>query len=408
MKNFSRAIFACCLVLFTAFPAAAELSVTFVNRTDFEIQSVSIKGDGGGMGFTVRVVPGNFCVFTDGNSNELHEVTIDAGLMLFTFTDMAAVAGNAAPTFELTFDANDRPHLTLVDKPGQKGSGQAGSAPEGESFDLPAGPIWNNDHAKERCPEVLAEWLAANPGRQAEWNGNWATVISGERSVCGITITGGEAAPASPAVPSLVNVVGNVTVFADPATPAEATFAAITGAANLGEIRAMGAQNSSLWSSQVYLPATFAGKTWAVFVESAEAFSRNDADKPGGCILRTYTGGPEGLAALMQALAAEGYRPWFTQLTAGEDMDTDVMVKIWEEDLSTEEAWEQVAEASVDINQGGNPAAVDTVLLTGEGYARAEKGENPELPGLRLRVSNAGVVVLQYLPDASVLISMAR
>ena len=47
-------------------------------------------------------------------------------------------------------------------------------------------------------------------------------------------------------------------------------------------------------------------------------------------------------------------------------------------------------------------------LLTEEGYARAAKGEDAALPGFRLRVSNADVVVLQYLPDASGLISMTR
>lgn len=59
-------------------------------------------------------------------------------------------------------------------------------AEEGEekTFSLEAGPIWNNDHAKERCPEVLAEWLAANPGKQARWTGHWNTTVPNEMSVC--------------------------------------------------------------------------------------------------------------------------------------------------------------------------------------------------------------------------------
>ena len=405
MYYISRIFFTCCLVLVSACPALAELKATFINRTDFEIQSISIKGDGGSMEFTVRVVPGNFCVFTDGNSNELHEVTIDAGLMLFTFTDMAALADNAAPTLELTYDADGRPHLTLVDKPAQADSG---SVPERDSFDLPAGPIWNNDHAKKRCPQVLEEWLAANPGKKAEWNGNWATVKPGEMSVCGITVTGADNIPAPVAVPSLINLVGTASAFADPSAPTQAEFTAILSAKNLYEIREMGAQNSSLWHSKIYLPASFAGRTWAVFVESAEAFSGNDADKPGTCILRTYTGGPEGVIPLMQGLAAEGYRPWFAQLSTGEDMNTEEMVKLWEEYPDAAEAWEQVADACADVNRGGEPAAVDVVLLTEEGYAKAAKSEEAALPGFRLRVSNAVVVTMQYMPDISTLIGMTR
>lgn len=53
-----------------------------------------------------------------------------------------------------------------------------------EPLVLEAGPIWNNDHAKERCPEVLAEWLAANPGREATWTGHWTTTVANEMSIC--------------------------------------------------------------------------------------------------------------------------------------------------------------------------------------------------------------------------------
>lgn len=396
MKKSVWALFVCCLALFAAGPALAELSVTFVNRTDFEIQAISIKGDGGGMSFTVKVVPGNSCVFVEGNSRELHEVTIDAGLMLFSFADMAALAGNDKPTLELSYDANDRPHLTLVDKP----------AAEGDFFDLEAGPIANNSHAQKRCPEVAEEWLAANPGKQIKWNGNWATVTHGEMSVCGMTILGGGAE--APAPPSLINFVGTASAFADPLVQSDIAFTAITSAGTMGKIRAMGGKQSPIWDSQVYLPAAFAGKTWAVFVEPEETFSRADSAKPGECGLRTYTGGSEGLGTFLQNLAAEGYRPWYAQLTAGEDMDTKSMVKLWEETRSAQDAWEQVADACADVNRGGKPAAVDTILLTEQGYASAAAGENPAVPGLRLRVSNADVITIRYLPDASQWISMTR
>ena len=60
-------------------------------------------------------------------------------------------------------------------------------APAGEAvIEIEAGPIWNNDNAKKRCPEVLAEWLKANPGMRGEWTGEWSTKVQGKMSVCRI------------------------------------------------------------------------------------------------------------------------------------------------------------------------------------------------------------------------------
>jgi FtsP/CotA-like multicopper oxidase with cupredoxin domain len=50
----------------------------------------------------------------------------------------------------------------------------------GES-DRPAGPIWNNDDAKVRCPEACR-------ADNATWNGQWTTTIPGKLSVCGCVI----------------------------------------------------------------------------------------------------------------------------------------------------------------------------------------------------------------------------
>ena len=57
-----------------------------------------------------------------------------------------------------------------------------------QSVDVEAAPIWNNDHAQERCPEVLAAWLESNPGSRAEWTGHWTTTVEGEMSVCNLRI----------------------------------------------------------------------------------------------------------------------------------------------------------------------------------------------------------------------------
>ena len=57
---------------------------------------------------------------------------------------------------------------------------------EDKAFDIEAGPIWSNDHAKTRCPEVVDEWLKAHPGWQAEWTGAWTTTVWAKMSVCNI------------------------------------------------------------------------------------------------------------------------------------------------------------------------------------------------------------------------------
>jgi Mannan-binding protein len=50
--------------------------------------------------------------------------------------------------------------------------------PAADGVDVPAGPIWNNDDARTKCPAVCT---AAG----GSWNGHWRTVIPGRSSVCG-------------------------------------------------------------------------------------------------------------------------------------------------------------------------------------------------------------------------------
>ncbi len=64
----------------------------------------------------------------------------------------------------------------------------SGLGPEQIAVDVEAGPIWDNDHAKQRCPEVLEGFLKSNPGCQAEWTGHWVTTVWGEMSVCNFLI----------------------------------------------------------------------------------------------------------------------------------------------------------------------------------------------------------------------------
>ncbi len=49
------------------------------------------------------------------------------------------------------------------------------------TVDIPAGPIWNDDDAKEKAPVVAA----AHGGN---WNGQWTTVVEGAMSVVGVEL----------------------------------------------------------------------------------------------------------------------------------------------------------------------------------------------------------------------------
>jgi hypothetical protein len=46
-----------------------------------------------------------------------------------------------------------------------------------QSFAVEAGPIWDNEDAKMKCPGVCSQ-------NSAMWNGHWWTTVENEMSVC--------------------------------------------------------------------------------------------------------------------------------------------------------------------------------------------------------------------------------
>ncbi len=61
-----------------------------------------------------------------------------------------------------------------------------------QARDIEAGPLWNQGHAQQRCPDVCR-------GAGASWNGQWRTTIQGRMSVCGcVPPTAVMVAPAQP------------------------------------------------------------------------------------------------------------------------------------------------------------------------------------------------------------------
>jgi len=48
------------------------------------------------------------------------------------------------------------------------------------TMNVPAGPIWNNQDAQEKCPAICASYGGT-------WNGQWSTVVEGKLGVAGCT-----------------------------------------------------------------------------------------------------------------------------------------------------------------------------------------------------------------------------
>jgi hypothetical protein len=46
-----------------------------------------------------------------------------------------------------------------------------------QTRDIEAGPIWNNDDAQTKCPNVCQQ-------QGAQWTGQWVTTVQGKMSVC--------------------------------------------------------------------------------------------------------------------------------------------------------------------------------------------------------------------------------
>ncbi|HYH45697.1 MAG TPA: multicopper oxidase domain-containing protein [Thermoanaerobaculia bacterium] len=55
-----------------------------------------------------------------------------------------------------------------------------------DSWDVKAGPIWNNDDAQTKCPAACKN----APGGGGTWNNQWTTTVPNKESVCGCTYTG--------------------------------------------------------------------------------------------------------------------------------------------------------------------------------------------------------------------------
>lgn len=146
---------------------------------------------------------------------------------------------------------------------------------EAKAFDIEAGPIWNNDHAGERCPEALEAWNEEN-GTSARWTGQWTTTVPGKMSVCGC----------------------------------------VSGTAGLAETLFV---EDAGWGEVLYFPVF-----WKEWYGSAriQALDRDDPDAGIGIDLRfrlPENGVDEMLDDLLSDLRVDGFRPWrFTMRMSGD------------------------------------------------------------------------------------------
>ena len=409
------------IIIFPALPVPAfavpgdggMVRVNFVNLTPFEVRNVSLYGSSpdGGRSFTrssVRVPPGARGAVHAGPAATRAGIFLDMGVMLFTFTDVplpvnrAERASRAGITLEVSLDANDRPYLTRREAPPER------VPPE---FLLEAGPIWNNDHAKKRCPEVLREWLRAFPERKARWTGHWWTTVPSEMSVCAMLREDGTAEDTRAAPPGgETRIAGKAALFVgrEPDTGRVVLIDELLNADTMAGIRALGAVESPVRRNELFLTVRFGGRTWAAFVAPGDepgntARARGNA-RPGVISMRCWN--PDGGMSCLDALRDRGYIPRFLHVETENAAFTAKTPPLPEDSLDGKGDWEQVVAEYRSLwaeLENGTPKTVDCILFSERRFPIAEGTRKSEKPGFVLQAANSPTLVLVYYPGGTLL-----
>ncbi len=239
-KRIAAAVFFAALLF--AFPALAEhLSINYTNNTPFELIEINAKletthaprdtrsrvnlvsGSSYHIGVTGAIKPLSIKVefaagrleFDDlaglalSDDMQVDVVYDDKGARLEQSADGASHTAQGKVIWFLSAENRSAavPKATIITAKSQDDvrrlfAKAAPAAPSGseepKNFDVEAGPIWNNNHAQERCPELLAEWNRNRKSGEPEarWTGQWVTTREGEMSVCGFA-TGSSGSAAS-------------------------------------------------------------------------------------------------------------------------------------------------------------------------------------------------------------------
>ncbi len=398
MKRMSFAYLLLFLLLLAPLPVRAEITVTVANGSSLEISYLYMDSGKSGMGSSMNLVPGNKINMNDGDASALRELKIYAGTKCYTFESLNLQGPKQLVRFELAEDGT--PLLVTGDK--------ARPDAQKESFDAEAGPINSNDHAKKRCPEVLAAWLEANPGCEAEWTGNWATTVPGEMSVCNIRI---KKAPSK-----TEHSTGTIRGKASPMVPdgTEAVeFSRVTSAGTITALRTANITEAPHpFQNEFFLPVTFAQKTWLARISpenSGEYFARSaDACPVRSVTLRAVTSEND-LKNTLLALSSAGYRPWFAYVKEGEKMDIRDAESFWDKSEATQsDAEETMAETSAAIYNMSEPASLDALYIPAQNWDEAVAGANPAVPVFRLHITSGKNISLIWMANGSMLIESCR
>lgn len=398
MKRMSFGYLVMLFLLLAPLPVRAEITVTVANGSSLEISYLYMDSGESGMGSSMNLVPGNKINMNDGDASALKELKVYAGTKCYTFESLNLQGPKLLVRFDLAEDGT--PLLVRKDK----------AQPDAqESFDAEAGPINSNDHAKKRCPEVLAAWLEANPGCDAEWTGNWATTVPGEMSVCNIRI---KKAPGRTEESASGTIRGKATLMVPEGTAA-VEFSRVTSAGTIGDLRAVNITEAQHpFSNEFFLPVTFAQTTWLARISpenSGEYFAKAADSCPIRSISLRGITAEKDLKNVLLALSSMGYRPWFAYVKQGEKMDIKDAESFWDQsDAMQSDAEETMAETSTAIYNMNEPASLDALYIPARNWDEAVAGGNPAVPVFRLHITSGKNISLLWMANGSMLIESCR
>lgn len=233
---------------------------------------------------------------------------------------------------------------------------------EPRTFDIEAGPIWSDEHARLRCPEAVARWNAANAG-QARWTGHWTTTVPNEMSVCNCA----------------------------------------EGPAGLGETLFDGETDAG---RMLAFPVIWMDR---VGVAEVRDMNRDDPEEGIGIALRfrlaevDYVA--ETLSELLDDLRVDGYRPWAFRLRvrdAGKEESRTVELNFHEGSGDKYDDQEELQKRLFAAYADSSLVEADARWVTTEAFDKARAGEeSPAGAGVAVMFS-PGTFEAVFVPDGSV------
>ena len=232
-----------------------------------------------------------------------------------------------------------------------------------ESVDVEAGPLWNNDHASERCPEVVAKWNDDN-FKEARWTGGWATTVPGEMSVC----------------------------------------SCVVGVAGLGETLF---EENIGWGKMLYFPVVW--EDW-FGVARVQEINKNAVEEGIGLDLRfriPKEGSSNIILGALGDLYQDDYRPLRFKITSwdnekGERNENELSFKDDEDhnQVDTKKMWDMLSSTYADASlvQAG------LLWVKKETFQKLKSGEEPPKESGVMVIFTLGTLQAVVIPDARMLI----